>query len=106
MNRTVVFVTFAVLAGLALCGFVLLEVSTTEDSAPFSAFVIQILGMVTLAAGTFYGLGSLTKKVDEVHRQTNGNLSRRDAKIELQAEEIAELKDRLAEKHNHEREGV
>lgn len=99
MNRTVMFVTFVCLAAMALIGAVVLLVHRPDATATFTAFVVQILGLVTLAAGTFYGLGKANEKLEAVRAQTNGNLTKlqgevkdREQIILSQAQEIATLK--------------
>lgn len=90
MNKTAVFITFAALVTVGLIGSVYLLVERPDASATFTALLVQILGLVVVAAGTFYGLGKTNEKIQEVQTQTNGNLSRRDAEIErLTRENIA-----------------
>lgn len=81
MNKTAVFITFAALAGLGLVGSLVLLIHRPDATATFTAFVMQTLGLVAVAAGTFYGLGKANEKLEVVQAQTNGNLSRRDAEI-------------------------
>lgn len=76
MNRTAVFLTFAALAAVGLVGAGVLLVVRPDASATFTAFVVQILGLVAVAAGTFYGLGKANEKLEVVQRQTNGNFER------------------------------
>lgn len=99
MNRTVVFITFAILAMLGVVGVVVIIVLSPEFTTVYTGFLINLLGMVTIAAGTFYGLGKMNDKVDIVKQQTNGTLSKlleeKNASTEtirIQAEQIAELK--------------
>lgn len=74
MNRTVIFVTFAILAALGIIGTVILLVHRPDATATFTSFVITILGLVTVAATTFYGLGKATEKLEVVEKNTNGRL--------------------------------
>lgn len=91
MNKTAVFITFAVLAALGLIGSIYLLVERPDASATFTALLVQILGLVVVAAGTFYALGKTNEKIAEVQTQTNGNLSRRDDEIERLTRENIEL---------------
>lgn len=88
MNRTVVFVTFALLAALGLIGALVLTIERPDATATFTAYTLTILALVASAAGTFYGLGKLNDKTETlkeevrgVARQSNGNLSVRDQEI-------------------------
>lgn len=82
MNKTVVFITFGALAALGLTGTLILQIVRPEASAIFTSFVIQTLGLASVAAATFYGLGKANDKLDTVQQQTNGNLSRLQAENE------------------------
>lgn len=95
MNRTVVFLVFAVLVGIGLLGALFLVVYRPESSSLFVGYLVQLLGLTTVAAGTFYGFGKLNEKVDIVKTQTNGNLERRDNMIAERDEEILALKIQL-----------
>ncbi|MBO0983938.1 hypothetical protein [Rathayibacter sp. SD072] len=92
MNKTVMFVTFAALAGLGLVGALVLSIHRPDATATFTGLIVTVLGLVATAAGTFYGLGKVNEKLDEVKTQTNGNLSRRDDKIAEQEAELIELR--------------
>lgn len=89
MNKTIVFVTFAVLVGLAIVGSAILLVVRPDASATFVTNVVQLLGMVTLAAGTFAGLGKLTTDVEKVRSQTNGTLSKLSTERDAALAELA-----------------
>ena len=89
MNRTVVFVTFAVLAALGIGGTLVLLIHRPDASATFTAFIITILGPVSVAAAQFYGFGKVTEKTDAqneklatIERNTNGRLHSRDEEIQ------------------------
>ncbi|MDZ5145329.1 hypothetical protein [Microbacterium testaceum] len=90
MNKTAVFVTFAALAALGIVGSVVLLIHRPDATATFTAFVVQILGIAAVAAGTFYGFGKTNEKLEAVQKQTNGTLTKRD-------EEIERLRNRLHE---------
>lgn len=91
MNKTVIYIVFMVLAGLGIVGTAALLIFRPDASATFTAFIVQILGIAVVAAGTFYGFGKTSEKLEEVQRQTNGNLHRRDETIAEKDAEIARL---------------
>lgn len=91
MNKTAVFVVFSILAALGIVGMLALLIWRPDATATFTAFIVQILGIAVVAAGTFYGFGKTNEKLEAVERQTNGNLSRRDAEIERLTAENIEL---------------
>jgi len=95
MNKTTIFVTFACLAGLALIGSVLVLVAKPDATATFTNTIVLVLGLVVSAAGTFAALGKVNEKLDNVQKQTNGNLSAKDAEIARLQAEITK-RDRLA----------
>ena len=90
--RLVMFVVFAILAGLAIVGVVVLLLLRPEASATFTAFVITLLALVTTAAGTFYGLKKANEKLEVVRTNTNGTLSNLLQLIENKDIEIAQLR--------------
>jgi hypothetical protein len=91
LNKTVVFVTFAVLAGLGIAGGVFIMVHRPDATAAFTTLLITVLGLVTTSAGVFYGLGKANDKIEEVRKQTNGNNSRLQERNEELASEVARL---------------
>lgn len=91
MNKTAVFITFAALVALGILGSIYLLVERPDASATFTSLLVQLLGLVTVAAGTFYALGKTNEKIGEVQKQTNGNLSRRDDEIARLTRENIEL---------------
>lgn len=92
MNKTVMFVTFAILAALGLVGGVVIMVFRPDATATFVGLLVQVLGLVSIAGGTFYMLGKQGEKIEVIQKQTNGNLTRRD-------EEIARLSAELEKYH-------
>lgn len=72
MNKTVIFITFAVVLILGFGGYILLLAIDPTPPADRSDRVITslvlLLGMLSTAAGNFYMLG-------KIERQTNGTLS-------------------------------
>lgn len=82
MSKTAAFIAFSVLAALGIAGMIVLLIHRPDATATFTAFIVQILGLVVVAAGTFYGFGKTNEKLEAVQKQTNGNLHRRDQEIE------------------------
>lgn len=86
MNKTVIFITFAVVVILGFAGYILLLARDPTPDPTRSDRVITslvlLLGLLSTAAGQFYMLGKIEK-------QTNGNLSIKEA-------HIAELSSQLA----------
>ncbi|KAA9105000.1 hypothetical protein [Microbacterium rhizomatis] len=76
MNRTTAFICFALLACLFTIGGVLIFLFRPDATATFIAFAVQLLGIVTVGAGTFAALGQQGKKIETIQQQTNGNTSR------------------------------
>lgn len=95
MNKTAVFVVFSILAALGIIGMVALLIWRPDATATFTAFIVQILGIAVVAAGTFYGFGKTNEKLEAVEKQTNGNLHRRDLEIERLTLENIELAKQL-----------
>lgn len=81
MNKTVIFIVFGCLAALALVGITILSVFRPESVGALVNNAVTILGLVSVAAGTFYQLGKTNDTVQEIKTQTNGTLSVRDAEI-------------------------
>ncbi|KQQ22868.1 hypothetical protein ASF48_06950 [Rathayibacter sp. Leaf299] len=98
MNKNVMFLAFSLLGGVGIVGTFILQIHRPDASATFTAFVATILGLTVTAAVTFYGLGKVNEKLDEVKTQTNGTLSKRDEKIAEQEAELIELRAAVARK--------
>lgn len=75
LSKTVAFVVIGILAALGLIGSTLLLILRPEAAATFIGQIVTVLGLVVTAAGTLYGLGKVTDKIEVVQRQTNGTLS-------------------------------
>lgn len=82
MKRTVVFVVFACVATVGLIGVMVLLIHRPDASATFISTLVTVLSLISVFAGTAYGLGKLNEKVDTVQKQTNGQLEKRDARLE------------------------
>lgn len=75
MNKTVMFVTFAVLVAVGLAGAVALLIFRPESVQEFTTLLITVLGLATTAGGTFYALGKQGEQIQKIDHQTNGTLS-------------------------------
>ncbi|MBF4565420.1 hypothetical protein [Plantibacter sp. VKM Ac-2876] len=89
MNKTAIFITFAYLAALGIAGTLILQIHRPDAPATFTSFIIQILGLVSLAAAAFYGFGKPNEKTEAqksklavIERNTNGRLRSRDAEVQ------------------------
>ena len=71
-----IFIAFCALVALALIGAVILMIYGIEVSAYFTQVGV-LLGLVTVAAGTFWNLG----KLNTIESNTNGRLTSRDNEI-------------------------
>jgi hypothetical protein len=89
MNKTAAFIAFACLAAVGIIGAAFITIHRPDATATFTSLIVTILGLASTAAATFYALGKQGEKLEEIKKQTNGNLSRRD-------EEIAALRDENA----------
>lgn len=82
MNKTVAFVTLAVLVALTIAGFVVLTI-LDRDPGAFANTAIMLLGLAATAAGLQTGL-------HQIQKQTNGTLSALlERNRELEAENTA-----------------
>jgi hypothetical protein len=89
VNKTVMFVTFAALVLVALVASAVLLVVRPDASATFIGQASTLLGLVTVAAGTFAGIGNLSGKIEQVRSQTNGTLSKLSAERDAALAELA-----------------
>lgn len=87
MNKTVVFITFAILIILALIESMVLLLYAPEHFSTLTSFILVLLGLASTFAATVWSLGKNKKelenvkeetsqKLDVVQKQTNGTLSR------------------------------
>lgn len=83
MNKTVMFVTFAIIAGIGLVGALILAIYRPEASATFTVLITVLLGVIVSAAGTFAAIGANAKEqantLGIIKANTNGNLSAKEA---------------------------
>lgn len=87
MNRTVVFITFAVLVLLALIEAFVLLIFAPQHFSTLTGFILVLLGLASTFAATVWSLGKnkqelanvkeeTSAKLDVVQRQTNGTLTK------------------------------
>ncbi len=81
MKRTVVFVVFASVALVGLIGVLVLLIHRPDASATFISTLVTVLSLISVFAGTAYGLGKVNEKLETVQKQTNGQLEKRDTKL-------------------------
>jgi len=87
MNRTVVFITFAVLVVLALVEAFVLLIFAPQHFTTLTGFILVLLGLASTFAATVWSLGKnkqelqnvkeeTSQKLDVVQKQTNGTLTK------------------------------
>lgn len=90
MNKQIIFIIIAVLAGIGLIGVFALQLIRPDASATLINFIFQLLMLL----GGFGGLAAMqsqqNKEIATIKTNTNGTLSRKD-------EEIAVLRAALAQ---------
>lgn len=103
MNKTVIFITFAILVLLALIEAMVLLIFAPQHFSTLTSFIIVLLGLASTFAATVYQLGKqkeevnnlkeeTSTKLDVVQKQTNGTLTKLiDTNHDLR-EENAELR--------------
>jgi hypothetical protein len=92
MNKTAVFIAFTMLAAVGIAGATFIAIHRPDATATFTSLLVTVLGLATVAASTFYGLGKTNEKLDTIRAQTNGNLTRRDDEIAALREELREAR--------------
>jgi hypothetical protein len=76
VNKTVLFVTFAVLIALGIIGAVIILLVRPDSVGAFTTLLVTVLGLAVTASGTFYYLGQQGKQIETIKTQTNGTTSR------------------------------
>lgn len=87
MNKTVIFITFAVLVFLALIEALVLLLFAPEHFNTLTSYILILLGLASTFAATVWSLGKnkqelenvkseTSQKLDVVQRQTNGTLTK------------------------------
>ncbi len=95
MNKTLLFIIFAVLAGVGLVLYALILLFAPEHAPAFAGQVIVVLGLVSASATTFYMLGKQQTTLEEVKTNTNGKLSALMATNDAKDATIADLQRKL-----------
>lgn len=88
MNRNLVFAVFAFVVTISIAGITMTAYFRPDATATVLNAITILLTLLSGFAITAHGLTQLTKKVEEVHKQTNGTLSKKDDKIEELTETI------------------
>lgn len=87
MNKTVIFITFAVLVFLALIEVLVILLFAPEHFNTLTSYILILLGLASTFAATVWSLGKnkqelenvkteTSQKLDVVQRQTNGTLTK------------------------------
>ncbi|NRD25558.1 hypothetical protein [Frigoribacterium sp. VKM Ac-2836] len=95
MNKTAAFICFSALAAVGLIGAVVLAIHRPDATATFTSLIVTVLGLASVAAGTFYQLGKQSDKIDTIRTQTNGTLSKLREDNESLHQQNAELREKL-----------
>lgn len=74
-------IVVAVLVALALVGSVLLHLFRPDASATFITQTTQLIGLVTVAAGVFYGFSKQKDQLEGIERNVNGKMTAKDDRI-------------------------
>ena len=79
MSKNLVFSVFSliVLVGIGVLAYIAVE--RPDATATFAGIIFTLLATVSGFAVTVYGLGRLNEKVEVAVKQTNGNLSAKEA---------------------------
>lgn len=91
MNRNLVFIIFALVVGIGIVGMTLIILIRPDATATMLNSLVILLGLLSGFAVTAHGLTQLTKKVEQVEKQTNGTLSKKDEEISALTHEIRTL---------------
>ena len=105
MNKTAAFITYGVLAGLGIIGLIVLSVAGIADKQYYVTTVITVLGLASVAAGTFHNLGRQDYKIEQVKRNTNGTLSALLTELARKEKTILKMTEKLAEIEKDENNG-
>lgn len=115
MNKTVIFITFAVLVLLALVEALVLLIFAPQHFSTLTSFIIVLLSVASTFAATVYQLGKqkdeivnikeeTSTKLDVVQKQTNGTLTKLiDTNHDLREEnaELRAFKAQIEAQENH-----
>ncbi len=79
----------------AIAGALVLYIHRPDATASFTTFVFQMLGLVVVAGGLGAGLNQVQQTTQEIQKQTNGTLSKKDDEITRLNAEVASLNRQL-----------
>lgn len=96
MNKNLMFIVVGVLVLVGLIGSIVLQVLRPEALGTFVQQIVVIVGVLVSAAGTIYGLGQVNTKIEQVERQTNGQLTKLQTERDQLANELAATRELLA----------
>ena len=91
MNKTAITLAYFILVGLGVVGTILILLIRPEALGSLVSTLTTVLGLATVAAVTFSGLGKVQTQIEQVRSQTNGTLSKKDDQIDAL---VAELRKR------------
>lgn len=89
MNKQIIFIIIAVLAGLGLIGVFALQLIRPDATATLINFLFQLLMLLGGFGGLAVMQASQNKEIETIKTNTNGTLSRKE-------DEIAALRSKLA----------
>lgn len=98
MNRNLMFLTVGAIILIGLIGSIVLQIVRPEALGTFVQQIVVLVGLLTTASGTIYGLGQVNDKIDKVESQTNGQLSRLQTERDKASAELAGTRELLAAK--------
>lgn len=96
MNKNLMYLTVGTIVLIGLIGSIVLQIVRPEALGTFVQQIVVLVGLLTTAAGTIYGLGQVNDKIDKVESQTNGQLTRLQNERDQMAAELAETRELLA----------
>lgn len=67
-------VVVAILVAIAMVGAIILHLERPDASATFIQQMSTLIGLVTVAAGVFYGFSKQGTRLDDIEKNTNGRL--------------------------------
>jgi len=76
MNKTAITLGYFILVGLGIAGAVIILIVRPDSLGVLVNTLVTVLGLATVAAGTFSALGHQDRKLETIKAQTNGTLSK------------------------------
>lgn len=96
MNKNLMYLTVGTIVLIGLIGSIVLQIIRPEALGTFVQQIVVLVGLLTTAAGTIYGLGEVNTKLQQVEKQTNGQLTRLQNERDQMAAELAKTRELLA----------